>query len=345
MGKRLLALTAVGVLVSSACTVHQDGVPSVSGPAEFALSLKMSAIPDRLLQDGSQFAKISVTAFDATGKAVVVPVHLDAMATVGGTTQAFGALSANTVTTGTDANNPASVTYTPPTTTIGNGATVTIFGSLIGANSVNTSTQQVSIVVTPAVNLAGTAPNAVMTASPVAPAQSFALGKPITFSGSGSCGSQPIGGVCPGTIAILTYTWTFGDGTSATGATVTHSYSAAGTFTALLTVTNDRGLTSSASQSIVVAALAAPTAVFVTSPTTIKAATTTVNFNASKSTAGSGRSIVRYDWNFGDGTTDTQTSTTTTHVYAAANVYTAALTVTDDTGQTNTVTGQVTVTP
>jgi hypothetical protein len=40
----------------------------------------------------------------------------------------------------------------------------------------------------------------------------------------------------------LTYAWSFGDGATATGATVTHAYTTPGTFTVRLTVTDIRGL-------------------------------------------------------------------------------------------------------
>jgi PKD repeat protein len=41
---------------------------------------------------------------------------------------------------------------------------------------------------------------------------------------------------------VLTYAWTFGDGSSATGVTVSHTYQQAGTFTVRLIVTDTGGL-------------------------------------------------------------------------------------------------------
>ena len=55
-----------------------------------------------------------------------------------------------------------------------------------------------------------------------------------------------------------------------------------------------------------------------------------VNFDGSLSTPGSGRTIVRYDWDFGDG--DTKSGIRTTHDYVVSGVYLVTLTVTDSAG-------------
>src|SRR5205807_5603439 len=51
------------------------------------------------------------------------------------------------------------------------------------------------------------------------------VGQQATFSASASGGTTP-----------YTYSWTFGDGSSATGSTATHTYTTAGTFNVILTV-------------------------------------------------------------------------------------------------------------
>jgi PKD repeat protein len=52
--------------------------------------------------------------------------------------------------------------------------------------------------------------------------------------------------------SIASYAWTFGDGTTGTGASVTHAYGAAGTYSIGLTVTDNRGGTSSTTRSVTV---------------------------------------------------------------------------------------------
>jgi PKD repeat protein len=109
-----------------------------------------------------------------------------------------------------------------------------------------------------------------------------------------------------------------------------------------LTVTNDRGVAASTTKNVPVSASPNPSAEFVFSPTTPRVGDR-VFFNGDQSTAAVGRRIVRYDWDFGDGTTATGSSTS--HQYAAANVYVVQLKVTDDLGQVGTKSTSVTILP
>lgn len=67
----------------------------------------------------------------------------------------------------------------------------------------------------------------------------------VSLDGAGS--SDPDG-------TIATYAWNFGDGTTGTGATTTHSYAAAGTYQITLTVTDDRGGAATDTATVTVAA-------------------------------------------------------------------------------------------
>jgi PKD repeat protein len=68
-----------------------------------------------------------------------------------------------------------------------------------------------------------------------------------------------------------------------------------------------------------------------------------VNFDGSLSTPGTGRTIVRYAWDFGDG--ETKTGVKTTHDYPVSGVYLVTLVVTDDSGATARSSQPVTVRP
>ena len=50
--------------------------------------------------------------------------------------------------------------------------------------------------------------------------------------------------------SVVSYDWTFGDGSSATGATASHTYASIGTFTATLFVTDDDGAISSTTRTV-----------------------------------------------------------------------------------------------
>jgi len=76
-------------------------------------------------------------------------------------------------------------------------------------------------------------------------------GASVTFDGSGSY--DPDG-------TIQSYAWNFGDGTTGSGATATHTYVAPGTYTATLTVTDNSGAQGSdtAQVSVTVSATGGP---------------------------------------------------------------------------------------
>ena len=136
---------------------------------------------------------------------------------------------------------------------------------------------------------------------------------------------------------ISSYAWNFGDGTSGTGATTSHTYAASGTYSVALTVTDNGGAANTKTQSVTVTAAPAnqpPTAAF----------TSTVNhlavaFDSSGSVDPDG-SISSYAWDFGDGATST--SANPSHTYAAAGPHSVTLTVTDNQGASTAVTHQVT---
>jgi len=126
---------------------------------------------------------------------------------------------------------------------------------------------------------------------------------------------------------IVSYAWDFGDGSSATGVTKSHTYSNIGTYTAILTVTDSNGKKGYDSKKIVV--VKAPTAEINTTPAPTGTVPFTVYFDAYGSASESG--IVSYAWNFGDGSSG-GTGITTNHTYTVVGTYTVILTITDSNG-------------
>jgi len=80
-------------------------------------------------------------------------------------------------------------------------------------------------------------------ANAAATPQNGAAPLPVSFSSSGS--NDPDG-------SIASYAWNFGDGNTSTSANPAHTYNAAGTYNAVLTVTDNQGATGTASVSITV---------------------------------------------------------------------------------------------
>jgi parallel beta-helix repeat protein len=148
----------------------------------------------------------------------------------------------------------------------------------------------------------------------------------------------------PGTVPISSYSFDFGDGTTIgpqPGAVATHTYTTAGAYTVTVTVTDANGLTSTTTQSVTVQQ--GPTAHLTVSPTS-GTVPLPVTADASASTAGNSP-ITSYTFDFGDGlTVGPQAGATANHTYAAAGVYTVAVTVTDANGLTSKATQTVTVT-
>jgi PKD repeat protein len=135
---------------------------------------------------------------------------------------------------------------------------------------------------------------------------------------------------------ITGYAWDFGDGTTGTGPTITHAYGAPGTYSVMLTVTDDDGRSNTSAQLVTVTANLVPTASFTS---TVAGLAVSVDGSASADSDGT---ITGHAWNWGDGTA-AGSGATASHTYAAAGTYTVTLTVTDDRGGTATSSRDVTV--
>jgi hypothetical protein len=137
----------------------------------------------------------------------------------------------------------------------------------------------------------------------------------------------------------LTYTWTFGDGATGTGAAVSHTYTSYGYYEVVVTARDAQGRQAVARTTL---NLLPPAPQAVLKATQDRA----YSYMLSANGTGSKGAELRYYWDFGDGhSSDSGDDHTVSHLYLAAGTYTLTLTVVDVTGQQSVATKQITVKP
>lgn len=137
---------------------------------------------------------------------------------------------------------------------------------------------------------------------------------------------------------IVSHVWDFGDGNAGEGQIVNHTYLGSGRFVIRLTVTDDRGASATTTRSIVINQRPIPAFTFdITGPNLL-----TVNFDATGSSDPDGV-ITQFRWDFGDDSAEA-TGAVVTRTYAAPDDFSVTLRVTDDFGQTASLTQVVSLT-
>jgi len=139
--------------------------------------------------------------------------------------------------------------------------------------------------------------------------------------------------------AVAAWAWDFGDGHSASGADVAHTYTTDGIFTVRLTITDTCGYTATAIGAVTVTP---PTLIadFVQSAASVVAGTTVYFTDTSTTNV---PPIVTWAWDFGDG--GTSAAQNSTYQYNTAGEFTITLVVTDALGYSDVATSTITVTP
>ena len=173
----------------------------------------------------------------------------------------------------------------------------------------------------------------------VATPTTTSVGEPVTFAVSVTAGSS----------AIREVSVNFGDGTdqalgALAGATnVAHTYTFAGTFQVVATVTDSSGATVTVATVLLVEA-AAPLNVTITAPATVQV-NVPATFTATATQPAGTLEIDRYEWNFGDGQTAVTTGSVTSHVYTSSGLKVATVRAVEKDGRSGTGRVEVNVTP
>ncbi len=218
------------------------------------------------------------------------------------------------------------------------GGTVTFAGPLTGA-STNPVTNTATIAgntaaITPTTNTTKGSYSVTATTRGATASASFTLTNTDSpISGLNATSSSPtiLGSSTAFTATIttgtnVTYQWNYGDNSAlGSGANPTHQYAAIGTYTAIVTATNNLG---SASSNVVVSVRDVPIAGLQATNNSPKPVSSAVSFTATVS----GGTGISYTWNFGDG--NSGSGATTQHTYTSAGTYTAIVTATNTSGST-----------
>jgi len=331
------AAAAAAALIAGACTVKKQETPALTGPSELGTSISISVSPDVLTQDGASQSIVTITARDNNGQPLR-NLTLRTETFVGGTRVDFGSLSARSVVT--DANGRATVVFTAPPSANGavgvdNGTVVNIAATPVGNDFANATPRFAQIrLVPPGVVVPADGLNPSFTVTPTAPLENDVVFFQACVDTTNPC--------APANNPIVSFNWDLG-GQSASGPTATRTFTTAGNYIITLTVTDAFGRTASTQRQIVVGAGARPTAAFTFSPNPTQLNQPT-HFNASGSAPSAGRTILAYNWDFGDGTQTTTGSPLVDHVYTLPRTFVVTLTVTDNTGKVSAPTS-VNVTP
>lgn len=127
--------------------------------------------------------------------------------------------------------------------------------------------------------------------------------------------------------ACLVYSWDLGDGTWTAAASPTHTYTAPGLLTVVLTATNPAGSAVAAGEVVV---YSPPQVAFSAEPTH-GMLPLTVSFAAGATTFPPGDPTLTYHWSFGDGAISAAENPT--HTYMLAGLYTVSLTAGNAAGE------------
>jgi gliding motility-associated-like protein len=134
---------------------------------------------------------------------------------------------------------------------------------------------------------------------------------------------------------IDSWTWDFGDGSTGTGANPDHEYAIGGSYDVILTVTTDKGCTSTISQAVDL--LSGPTADFDVDDVCLNEEA----MFSDETTFPAGVTLETWDWSFGDG--NTSSNQNPGYFYGEAGTYDVTLIVSTNNGCEDTITQTIVI--
>ncbi len=200
--------------------------------------------------------------------------------------------------------------------------TVTLTVSDSGSPQQTTTSQQ---------TVAITSSPSPLTASFSSTPSSPQVGEQVSFTATASGGAVP-----------YELDWSFGDGSTGTGYSVTHTYSSAGLFVVTLAVKDSGSPQQTATSQQTVAVSSPPpalTASFTYGPSSPEMGQQV----AYTAIASGGSSLYSFSWSFGDG--GSSTANPATHTYSSSGSFTVTVTVTDSSGSTASSSQSISVAP
>lgn len=320
---RYTAPASSALSAQSPTTVTIRVTPTINGDfrAEFARELDLRLLPQGVIVPINPNL---VAAFDpsTTTPQAFQTVTFNASTTLNGTT-ACGALCTYAWNFG-DGTTGAGITTTKSFRAAGTFPVTLTVTDAVGAQASTTRVLTVSNVAPPAGNFTTSPSTNLGTDMTI-----FFDASQVTWDGRN----------------IIRYSWDFGDGNIGSGRTTSHFYRAPGSFTVILTLTDDQGATTQKSQTLVITSLGGAAASF-TASTTAPRTSQRVFFDATASTPSSGARIVSYRYVWGDGTEDTSSDPIQSHIFNGANgaKYTVTLVITDSNGKVASTSQTLTIT-
>lgn len=328
----VVGMTAA-LALAAGCSVHKTEAPSLTGPSGLGTNITVSISPDVLPRDGQSQSLVTVAATNPNGQPMPnLSIRLAVVDPQSGlVTDALGTLSALNIVT--NSSGQATAVFTAPAAIQGASvSTVVEIGATPAGSDFGNEQMRVAQIQLVPEGVIGAPPSS-LKPDFVPPAPT--AGDAAVFSATvvDASGNNAIN-------QVTSFNWNFGDGGTATGQSVTHTYGSPGTVAVTLTIKDQEGNSAYVTHGLTVAQGQLPVAAFVISPSSASVKQS-INFNAEISTAAPGHTIADYAWNFGDG--QTADGVEVSHAYSQAGSYTVVLKITDDAGRTATATQTVTV--